>query len=101
MEDKVEYKNRILALLFGMFLGFLGVDRFYLGKYKTGVLKAITFGGLGLWWFFDNAALLFDAFCYSLGKDSGFIKDGAGNDLKYGLSMYRYKNGEFVKDWGA
>ncbi|WP_394392809.1 hypothetical protein [Shewanella woodyi] len=36
-----------------------------------------------------------------LGKDTGFRKDGRGNELKHGLSMFRRKNGEWVKDWGA
>lgn len=92
-------KNRILALLLGMTLGIVGVDRFYLGKVKTGIFKAITLGGLGLWWFIDNALLLIDAFLYSLGKDSGIVKDALGNELKHGLSFYRYKKGKFEQDW--
>jgi len=92
-------KNRLIALLLNGFLGLAGADRFYLGKYKTGTLKLLTLGGLGIWWFIDGALLLIDAFLYSFGKDSGFVKDGSGNDLKYGLSMYRLKNGRLVRDW--
>ncbi len=65
----------------------------------SAIVKAITFVGIGLWWFVDNALLLFDAFAYSLGKDTGLVKDASGNDLRFGLSMYRYKGGKFQRDW--
>ena len=99
MGDTVERKNRLVAILLAMFLGFFGADRFYLGKNKSGILKILTLGGFGLWWFFDVTMLSLDAFLHSFGKDSGFVKDANGNDLKYGLSMYRFKDGQFVRDW--
>ncbi len=52
MSHKI-YKNWIVALLLSFFLGPLGVDRFYLGCVGTGVLKLITFGGLGFWALID------------------------------------------------
>lgn len=92
-------KNRIFALLLALLFGFLGLDRFYLGKIKTGILKLITLGGFGIWWCIDATLLLLDAFLYSMGKDHGFVKDKRGQDLKYGLSAYRFKQGAFRQDW--
>ncbi len=92
-------KNRMIALPLSMMLGFFGADRFYLGKYKTGALKLVTFGGLGMWWFIDATMLLLDAFLWSLGKQRGFVKDANGHDLRYGLSMYRWYEGRLQRDW--
>jgi uncharacterized iron-regulated membrane protein len=49
----VSDKSFIATWLFSWFLGYFGVDRFYLGKVGTGVLKLITLGGCGIWWLVD------------------------------------------------
>lgn len=46
-------RSFIATWMFSWLLGFLGVDRFYLGKVGTGILKLLTFGGLGVWWLID------------------------------------------------
>ena len=46
-------KSWVAALLLSIFLGELGIDRFYLGKVGTGILKLITLGGFGIWWLID------------------------------------------------
>ncbi len=45
--------NWVLCLLMSIFFGGLGVDRFMMGKIGTGILKLITFGGLGIWYLID------------------------------------------------
>jgi len=46
-------KNRRLAMFLAVFVGFWGIDRFYLGYKKIGVLKFFTLGGLGILWLYD------------------------------------------------
>jgi len=46
-------KDWLVALLLSIFLGGLGIDRFYLGYTGLGILKLITCGGLGVWWLID------------------------------------------------
>jgi TM2 domain-containing membrane protein YozV len=46
-------KSFTTALLLSFFLGYLGVDRFYLGYTGLGVAKLLTFGGCGVWSLID------------------------------------------------
>jgi len=48
-----QWKNPYLALLISFCIGGVGVDRFYIGDILLGILKLITIGGLGIWWFID------------------------------------------------
>jgi TM2 domain-containing membrane protein YozV len=63
-------KNFTTALLLSIFLGGLGIDRFYLGKVGTGLLKLITFGGFGIWYIIDILLIA-----------TGSMKDGWGREL--------------------
>ncbi|MET3903274.1 Ltp family lipoprotein [Paenarthrobacter sp. 4246] len=51
-------KSFLVTWLLSLLLGVFGVDRFYLGKVVTGILKLITFGGLGIWALIDLILVL-------------------------------------------
>ncbi len=52
-KPKTQKRKFLTALLLSIFVGALGVDRFYMGLVGTGILKLITLGGLGIWWVID------------------------------------------------
>lgn len=64
-------KSFVATWLLAWFLGWLGIDRFYLGKIGTGILKLVTVGGLGIWSLIDVILVL-----------CGVTRDKAGRPLE-------------------
>jgi hypothetical protein len=64
-------KDWLVALLLSIFLGQLGVDRFYMGYIGLGVLKLLTGGGCGIWWLVDVIMIATDS-----------LKDAKGRPLR-------------------
>jgi TM2 domain-containing membrane protein YozV len=58
------------TLILAIFLGGLGVDRFYTGSMMLGILKLITIGGCGIWAIIDIVMIA-----------TGSYKDGQGRPL--------------------
>ncbi len=56
------YKSRWAAFFLCLFLGYLGVHRFYVGKAGTGILWLFTVGMFGIGWLVDLLMLLFGGF---------------------------------------
>ncbi len=64
-------KNWLVTLLLSLFLGTLGVHRFYTGKIGTGILQLITLGGCGVWTLIDIITII-----------TGSFKDKDGNVIQ-------------------
>jgi len=66
-------KDFLVALLLSIFVGTLGIDRFYLGYIGLGLLKLVTCGGCGIWWLIDLILIVTDK-----------LPDSQGRPLKHG-----------------
>ena len=63
-------KNWLVTLLLCLFVGAIGVHRFYAGKIGTGILQLITLGGCGIWTIIDLIIII-----------TGNFKDKDGNPI--------------------
>jgi hypothetical protein len=52
-EEVGEPKSNTKTMLFSIFLGWLGIDRFYLGYRRMAIVKLLTLGLFGIWWILD------------------------------------------------
>jgi TM2 domain-containing membrane protein YozV len=64
-------KSWMVTLLLCIFLGFLGVHRFYVGKVGTGVIWLFTLGCYGVAWIIDIVMIITGKFT---DKQGGIIK---------------------------
>ncbi|MBN2380437.1 TM2 domain-containing protein [candidate division WOR-3 bacterium] len=64
-------KEWLTTLLLCIFVGGLGVHRFYTGKVGTGILMLFTAGGCGIWWLIDLIMIA-----------TGEFKDDQGRPLR-------------------
>ena len=48
-----QMKDSLLSILLSIFIGSLGIDRFYIGDVGLGIGKLLTGGGCGIWWLID------------------------------------------------
>lgn len=58
----MSHKSRSITLVLAFFLGIFGAHRFYVGKFGTGLLMALTLGGFGVWIWIDLIVIAFGAF---------------------------------------
>ena len=67
MENKSE-KDWLVTWLLCIFVGGIGIHRFYVGKIGTGILQLVTAGGCGIWTLVDLILIITGKFTDSEGK---------------------------------
>lgn len=66
-QPAVSAKSKIAALLLCIFLGELGIHRFYAGKVGTGIIYLLTGGLCGIGWLVDVITIACGSFRDSYG----------------------------------
>ena len=60
--EELSDKEFLPTLLLCLFVGMLGIHRFYAGKIGTGILMIVTLGGLGIWVLVDFIMICIGSF---------------------------------------
>lgn len=71
-DETISEKEALPVLLFCLFIGWLGIHRFYVGKTGTGIAMIFTFGGLGIWSLIDLIMIATGDFTDAQGKKVKF-----------------------------
>lgn len=93
MGERVSQKDWFVTLLLCLFLGNLGVHRFYVGKTGTGILWLLTLGFFGIGGLIDLISILTSSFTDSTGAyimsdskkskfENGYFEDVEQSDIK-------------------
>ena len=61
-------KSWLTTLLLSIFLGGLGIHRFYVGKIGTGIAMLLTGGGCGIWYIIDLIMIAMGNFTDAQGR---------------------------------
>jgi len=59
---QTQQKDWLTTLLLCLFLGWIGVHRFYTGHTVIGVIQLLTAGGCGIWWIVDLIMILTNSY---------------------------------------
>ncbi len=68
MTPGISDKSRAVALILAALLGPFGAHRFYTGRTRSGVLMALTLGGVGIWYLYDVIVVAAGSFRDSAGR---------------------------------
>jgi TM2 domain-containing membrane protein YozV len=83
----VSDKDLGIATVLSMFLGILGVDRFYLGYTALGIVKLVTLGGCGIWSLIDTLLIVLKKVPDAQGRPLRYVSPNPPSDKEWGVAV--------------